>query len=527
MVPVPGMTGGLCWAGIVLYLSLVMAKSHKLKPILRNSKTSAKKSSNKKIDVKKQYRRVIHNLNYQTGRLPYAHALAMPFESQPLQLPLMDQVVSSTVSKIHTSIHLDWSYYNANTSQLKIGQQLTYLFMNPLRSIVYYMPNSSGHSAKYQMVFESNGVNSSLFQTGTIATSMLSSSIFRINPVWLVDSYLGDNTHEHPHGNILYCGRAENKVGFWIDATESSPATCHAGSNGAAVNFDVQVYILDGDTFDAHKRVHCVNTTTADTTFTITKSGYYSIELITGDTMSFSFSFETSSSFFCHNCIPSIDTQLSGLLWSRINAGSLLFTNTSAEIAKNGNIIMAQLPCAQPWYNYITEYDALAAYPTATTLSYETGGYGFWKPKGIQDFEFVTQVTSSSGVVDSCYYPLTPAHDYLGFFVQCDNNGVTGNGTQATIVPCWHMEFSSSNQFHLLRPVKGNSNALTRDLQRLRTVAQFHENPLHISDLMNALKTTGRVALKYAPSLIKALTAVFPEYAGILQPAARLAATFV
>jgi len=92
-------------------------------------------------------------------------------------------------------------------------------------------------------------------------------------------------------------------------------------------------------------------------------------------------------------------------------------------------------------------------------------------------------------------------------------------GGLANVVCFWHLEYTTLDTWVQRSESNLSTFAFLEAMDQLRYLPQFHENPLHWSDIARFVSNIGKTALKVGPGLLTAISSVFPAAA----PYARVA----
>lgn len=196
----------------------------------------------------------------------------------------------------------------------------------------------------------------------------------------------------------------------------------------------------------------------------------------------------------------------------RVNAASMLVTNTSSQLNMQGTILAARMSAQDPFL--ITE-KSLSKIAERYYGSAAKGTYTF-KEFSVADEDFSTNnETSGTGRIG-----LTFDLDYRGFIhvVQITNANVATNPNTFMITLDTALEFKTD----IMRYNRGVASQHYDALIEARRIVNgrpewFYENPLHMMDVYNfikkGLRTVGRGLSVAAPYMAKAAGAVDPVHA--------------
>jgi len=199
----------------------------------------------------------------------------------------------------------------------------------------------------------------------------------------------------------------------------------------------------------------------------------------------------------------------------RANGMMLMFSNTANKLYQNGDICGWQVPKSQA-YQLVAQkgYRSLVTAPGGSgNYLAEKGLMGFYKPSAATDMQFLA-VGSEGTEQASKSYPIVPVSDFLAICANIPTKeGRVGRWTLAV-----NAEGRAETPWfaHTLDDANTRATCL-RALDLVASVPQWHENPLHISDISKALKAGVSWARQHEEPLAEwfdALSEGFP----MLQP---------
>lgn len=389
------------------------------------------------------------------------------------------------------------------------GQHFVAAFRNTLRALVEHVCNPLNLSATYNAMFYDGGnwsVNCPIRDTASRATVL-------VDPNYFVDAFPTSSAYAHPHGDVLYVGSHQSRRGFWVDANSTHAAVVQF--NFAAGNPIVKAYVLEGDDWSPSDEITATSSTAV---FSITSSGYYAFEILPVATMStlYTLTMICSSDFMGHRPVPYLNTKQASIQAVRTNAVSIMLTCEAAPITASGKVTGLQTPAGVAWTNYLGTgcFNRVASSQGASTRQLINGTYGFLKPSQQRDFDMDTPFTISGGTVVGMDYDLIPQHDYLVIAAETAASGSsTYPGGDCYLTAAWGLEFRTDDVWFVSIPPTLTTEEFNKQVAAIKYLQQWHDNPLHFSDIVNFFKTAGRSVLKYAPSVLSALATVPTPYA--------------
>lgn len=334
------------------------------------------------------------------------------------------------------------------------------------------------------------------------------------------------NSQLQLHGPVLYSGSHNGRKGIWVNSGEKIVITDTLTAM-STVDTCFVLYQLVGETWAEVQQVLATSTSGAAITITIT--GYYSLDVSdfransASVYMGLNIIIENGSSAYdgwSHQAVEDISDHSGSLASVRSIGVSLLLTNTAAVLNDNGNVAITQVDPGEDvasFCNVPNAYNVVSNDINAYAGPWEHGVYGFLKPSGPTDFDMRHPFRFSpvaDQVLDSSF-PLVPNSGFLiaAFTVSVDAGASTYSAGQGIMLVANSLEFATEDLWFSSIPPSVPSSAYTQALQLLKAIPQFHENPLHLSDIMNFLKKIGGGILDYAPDVLELAAAVNPALA--------------
>lgn len=346
-----------------------------------------------------------------------------------------------------------------------------------------------------------------------------------------------------PHGNYLYAGRhglSDTRRGFWADlgaeiSVSVPPLTLPPA--GLYVNF----LVSNGREWKQVVQFNLVNAGTTPGTCVwtpVTASGYYALEIgyidntkaqaYAGDfsvTVAISWSATSSNLCYGHLAIPDIENQFGSLDAVRITAVSLMNTNNSAAIQKQGTLCGVQFDKGTLWSDSVT-FTHFTSNRKAKILPSDNGMYGFLKPLSEEDFEYSSEYTRAAigetteslsmfKQLSDAAFLIIPDTSYLGIAFEVNRpSGVFPQGVTAYWTRAFGLEFLTNDQWRSLARSTLSPEILELALHLISETVQWHENEFHIDDLWNTIKSFASQVVngivEYGPTVLKGATMLAP-----------------
>jgi hypothetical protein len=225
--------------------------------------------------------------------------------------------------------------------------------------------------------------------------------------------------------------------------------------------------------------------------------------------------------------IPGFEAKATSVSSIAVPAVSMLVSNSSTELSKNGSIIMAQIPSATPYWDLMQAGPA-AMFERVGSVNrsmfkrdnFATGGYTFLKPSTSADLGFIPYQSYDliSGKISTESTPVDSAGDYLYAGVALETDDAVPVGNNYAITRSWGVDFETMDSWFYTNTSDLTIAEVQQVCDLIAHVPQFHENPFHFSDITKFMKTAGSKFMDLLPALSTAVSAVVPEAAPVLMP---------
>jgi hypothetical protein len=411
--------------------------------------------------------------------------MTLPAESPPQRLG--GDFGSAPSAVAHPKQILKLSYPQNAGWDLPVTDSVCFKFAHPLRSVLYSKGLAAGTSFSYAATYYYLLFNNAQINYPTT-------------------NYFSYTNGDMIHGNKLFLGKLGDSDQHRGILTSVGNRLRHDSNIAIPVGTTVEVnlYLLQGTKWEVVASQSFAGAgATISFTYLTTITGYYSFttrQSVGAAFGSINFNVTVSGNgadtstvngaSWAQLATPGVDSNLTDIQSARINAASLLYTNTSSNQYRGGNMAMRQLPPGANWGNFI-DFNTVSSMNDTANINAIIGGYCFRKPTSPSDFETYAPTLSvpgfmaspsfllSVGIGDSSFilYPkvsplvivtnISDANARLGFYTICDA-----------------IEFGTLNQLIDSHPdLDAVDVNLDRVLSVLATVPQCHTNDFHIGDI--------------------------------------------
>lgn len=407
------------------------------------------------------------------------------------------------------------------------GLSFCVVFRNPLRSLIYYDPNPTNKGTNYVCYFNPVTGPGALVNTWPLTDKTQQV----IDPVYL---QVGAGQTYQPHGTTLYTGSQNGYTGWWVDASTTHASNVVFTASNSSASYAINVLRLIGGEWVVQDGL-LATSSSGVATVQITQSAYYSFQYdsLGNDNSSYHFTtivyyIGTTSSTLganvcCHLPCSAIVGNETLFPLMRVNAFSILVVNEAAELYKGGMVAGAQIPGGTDW-------TTLASGNTITNLASQnstnvkqkdlaTGLYGFARPTDADDFAYrnifkLSQQSTGTAFLTGTDYSLIPKNDYLFVAMSAQASSSTYPGADVYLLASWAVEFRTNNQLFAQMKAPGLPQDYTSALTSLADMEQWHENPLHLSDILSFVKKaasrTVDAVVEYGPKVLSVAEMLAP-----------------
>jgi len=176
----------------------------------------------------------------------------------------------------------------------------------------------------------------------------------------------------------------------------------------------------------------------------------------------------------------------------RITGVSLMYTNTSAPINRQGQVVGLQCPKGSSWFQF-TDFDTVASDKKSEARDIVNGNFGFLKPTSLADFnmnvpEFPSDTSAplTQDAFDDNVFLIYPTTDYLCTIAQV----LLPVGQSGYITLGYSTEYTTLNQWIQVQTGNLGEPEIASALELLSKMPQWHENDLHWDDVWSWIKDT-------------------------------------
>jgi len=410
---------------------------------------------------------------------------------------------------------------------LPITDGCAFVFRCAERAYVVYNPNPAGKTYTYQAYFANDPQPPS--------TSYPPTSLGGVGEVPFAPAYWNAVSTFTPHGSTLFCGTdgLSQYRYMYMEAGVVVTATTDLLSGLSSAN-EVVLYLrrwVDGSVYDIAENATQgtgVGGLACTVTVPANKGGYIAVTFSVRDhttkvgnpavNVGFqSLKFEGANAVFEHHCLPGYENNVGSADGTRIMSASCMLSNDASPLNRQGKIAMVQSPEKYEWTHWVDGgFQAVSSAQGSQTLVADNGMYGFLKPTKTTDFDFYSYSDTIGGNVVASQYPLKSETAYLVCYFQCVNAAASTDLTTPTQDFHWTIaygcEYQTADIWRSLDVSIYSADVCRKALEQLKNIPQFHENPLHVAEIWQKIKSLAKSAvdgiIKWGPTVLKGAAAI-------------------
>jgi len=244
---------------------------------------------------------------------------------------------------------------------------------------------------------------------------------------------------------------------------------------------------------------------------TVDKAGYIGVSFTWGATDSSSFiAFQsnigsTGDSHFCHLPMFDINDVIGAIGSMRVNAVSLMYSNDAPLNDRGGQIAANQFAAETSWHE-IAVGGAAAVFKAnggSTAINCDKGIYAWMRPAFAEDFEWNKDIKNEKGLTLDSAFEIVAGNDFLCIYISIQN--VPGRVGYFSVGHGCEVQTQSSAL--IVNKERADLRVFDAAMEDLKNLEQYHENPTHLEDLWESIKSGARAIINgvttYGPGIIK------------------------
>jgi len=227
--------------------------------------------------------------------------------------------------------------------------------------------------------------------------------------------------------------------------------------------------------------------------------------------------FETASGpLFGIQAVPDIWAQATDIEGIRCVGAALMLSPKTTILNVGGACVGRQCNKGVGWYSSMSTgdpYGKLCSEIGSERMDFQRGIYGFEKPRDVVDTEILTPFRFINGELSAIHNPEPMAWSCFAVTVTAGDSGTSYPGALADLSILYSVEYQTDSHWRDAEVSDATTQDLIRAIEILKTVKQFHENPLHIKEILGKIKSGLGIALRNAPQLLKVAQLFLPQLA--------------
>jgi hypothetical protein len=382
----------------------------------------------------------------------------------------------------------DWDTTTVGTL-LPAADYMLFLFANPLRAFIQYVPNPSGQTYTY-LLADRDGQNSfaiPLYEERKIyARHATGQSAFL------------------PHGSAMFPGYDDGAHNYylWVNQADGDDTT-GAGTVGMSVTLNVAPTFTAGTRirFYAWDGKHAQLLQTTDGVIgratywlnatALPASGAYifcSVTNLEAPITSAVVTIIGNSSCWGHRSISQIASLLDQAYGIRVNACSVRVQNDASPLSRNGNTTAVTVSKSLPWTNFATSASALSTLQNYREFTADKGYYGVPLPDSDDDVsEFYDDICHSSlravTFLPQFSYPLSERRPYKAVSF----NIPVSAGRSLTFDVTHAIEYLTNNKLQEQKPASVSQESVCAAIVIASTQETDYENTANWRDALETV----------------------------------------
>lgn len=449
-------------------------------------------------------------------------AIASPLEFQPHR-------VATVYDSSLTAVANPWQRLPVTDSSpplvgrlMPVGQQLQIVQRIPEAAIIKYTPAANPPVT-------SQYIPASVFKTGL--ENLGFESINNGDPQDMNFTSAQWQTGPKVHGNLLFAASIKDRPNmkfFWARNKDTLDTTVFNHGAGPA-DYEVEVFGWDPTRgifsivvvgFAAVPAAgfvnHVITLDPIGPLITDIWHGYVGLSvkretaLNGGTTTTTLVKINYNNDVFSHLPLPDLVNNLGAVDSVRIIAASAMYTNTASPLNRQGEITGYQSSQGTHWADYVGNYEVLKSKKGSVTKDIQNGMFGFLKITQPSDLSFKSDYEHTGGQLTHSEYSLDTESAFLVMYEQT-TGGVTESGIHTF---AFGVEYQTGDTWRDLGYPTLPVEVYGKAIEGLRFVEQFHENPSHLSNIWNSVKSAAKTVLDgivtYAPTAVKVASTLLP-----------------
>jgi len=409
------------------------------------------------------------------------------------------------------------------------SETMAILKRNPTCSIIHYDANPNNTPWRYAMTMSYLNPAVSTHNAGTVANYNFIED--ESHPItWISGS---PTLTYKPHGNLWFAGAAGGDLRFfWLGLNDQVSLKIRNLST-ETLKYQLTAWFYDERTGLQSIAVQLSNDVAFNGIYTLNNwspfsgvtgsvGGYVALSVAVLKPFAtvashraeiFDVFIAGSNEVFCHLPVPTFDTSFASYDSVRITGAACMFSNRATVMGLQGSCYGAQIGGGKPWQGFIGKVDSIMSVNGCIEMDAAKGIYGFLKPTSPDDFamESHIRVSEDNTLMDS-FWPIVSQRDFIVLYLKINNTAESQNGLWSFF---YNVEFRTTNTIFSLDFPTADQATIADALADVKFMKQFHENPLHIKELVAQARSLARGAVRsvsrYGPQVLSTVQRYGPQ----------------
>lgn len=458
-----------------------------------------------------------------SGPAAVAGMIADPSDFKVVRKSGTYNTTATCVARPYTIKDVSWTPETAQPDQTSIAIPQTdwvaVIFRNPCRAYVVFALYPAT-SWKYKLVL--NPISEAGESTSAVYQQLI--GVNMQDELWFMWAFADATNTSNPHGQYLYAGEDDNHRYIWVDGDGGTIVFNFNWSVASTVAAQYKAYIYLWDSGMRRLLTTADSGAIGSTAINVTLnspnsySGYYSFTVENTGTVSATVSLDITSTntyhSWEHHNVQNFSGNRNNTHKTAVYAASALVQNKASANNRQGKIAGVQGAGDSDWWGYYVRgagttgvYSLIVSEPTSRQFPLETGLYGFLKPSGPKDMDWLNPYAtfgSSTAIEDICF-PMQ-GYDYLVVAASCSTNAAADLSLTVTHA----LEYQTRNIWLEAIPPSMPPDDWEAGVIAIVSMEQFYENPIHWRKIF---QTIGKISKVAAPIITK-----FVPYGNIAGP---------
>jgi len=325
-----------------------------------------------------------------------------------------------------------------------------------------------------------------------------------------------------PHAGSLYLcriGPADQHRGFLLSQNDIASITLNASLLPAGATLNIIVKRLNAGVWTPVAEFSQTSMSPNAFSYTATITGYYALSFsyilagslvgpFSGNIM-INTGASTGSTVWAQRALPFYDESYAFVDAIRMTGVSLMYTNTTAPIARQGEIVSLQVPRGSAWLQFVS-FGTVSTDKKSVTREIINGNYCFLKPGSTSDLDMKIYELPSEDLVNAFEDNVFDAYPQSDFLVTVASANSIAAPQTAYLTFGFALEYTTLSQWIEVRNGTLCDSEIKAALELISSMPQHHENDFHWDDIWSWIKDTASSVWSGVKEVLPIVSAVAP-----------------